>query len=185
MARQYRQAERGVVLIIALLMLVIISLVASLSVRNATSSEAISGGVRTTQLATQAAEIALRYCEDSVSQLAGVTPTFVTTFTSDKIQAHSSTPAWQSTTVWDASSTLVFVLPAASVNASNVSTTYSRMPECMVMNIPEADATGSIVSTKNYVITARGFGPEVSDPTGSDRRPQGSEVWLQSTIELN
>jgi type IV pilus assembly protein PilX len=179
------RTQRGVVLVVALLMLVIISVVATLSVRNATSSEAISGGVRTTQLATQAAEIALRYCEDSVAQVAGATATFVTTFTSDKIQPYSSTPSWQSTTVWDASSTSIFVLPTASVNASNVSTTYARMPECMVMSVPEADITGSTAATKTYVITARGFGPEVAAATGADRRPQGSEVWLQSTIELN
>lgn len=60
-ARQHRQ--NGVVLIIALILLVVISLLAVTSLRGAGSAESISGNVRTTELATQAAEIALRHCE--------------------------------------------------------------------------------------------------------------------------
>jgi type IV pilus assembly protein PilX len=178
-------AQRGVVLIIALMMLVVISLVASLSVRNATSSEGVSGGVRTTQLAMQAAEIALRYCETSVVKIASGTGTFATTFAASDIQPYNSTPQWQSTTIWDASPTVAFVLPASSVNGSGVSTTFSRMPECMVELMLEADSSGSTVPTTTYVVTARGFGPEVAAPTGTSRRPIGSEVWLQSTITVN
>ena len=61
-ARQ-RHSQRGVVLIIALVMLVIISLLAVSSMRNSGSTEEVLGNVRTTELATQAAEIALRRCE--------------------------------------------------------------------------------------------------------------------------
>jgi type IV pilus assembly protein PilX len=176
------QAQRGVVLIIALLMLVVISLMASLSIRNATSSEAVSGSVRTTQLAMQSAEIALRYCESSVAKIVmGGTSTFTTTFDISKIDFVNTTPQWTSTTVWDSTSTLIFVLPASSVNGSGVSTTYSRMPECMVQNLPQADSTGSSTATRTYIVTARGFGPEVAADS-TRKRPRGSEVWLQSTI---
>jgi type IV pilus assembly protein PilX len=175
--------QTGVVLIIALLMLVIISIVAALNIRNATSSEAISGNIRTSQLAMQAAEVALRYCETSVGQLYYTgTATFTTTFVAANILPYSSTPKWQSTTLWDSTTTDVFVLPASTVNASGISTTYARMPECMVTNQPVANSAGTLSTTRSYVVTARGFGPEVVN----DRtvRPQGSEVWLQSTIEL-
>jgi type IV pilus assembly protein PilX len=176
-------AQHGVVLIIALLMLVVISLVASLSIRNATSSEAVTGGVRTTQLAMQAAEIALRYCESSVAQIVvGGTPSFTTTFDSSKIDFVSTTPQWTNTAVWDSTNTFIFVLPATSVNGAGVSTTYSRMPECMVQNLPQADSTGSSAATRTYVVTARGFGPEVEAVNSTRSRPRGSEVWLQSTI---
>jgi type IV pilus assembly protein PilX len=183
----FRAVQHGVVLIVALMMLVIISLVASLSIRNATSSEAASGAMRTTQLAMQAAETALRYCENSIFQIKGGTVTnFVSAFTLDKIQVYDSAHSqWQSTTIWDVSPTTAFVLPTASVNAAGISTTYQRMPECMVVQIPQADATGSTVATKTYTITARGFGPEVTAPAGTDLRPKGSEVWLQSNIEFN
>ena len=33
-------------------------------------------------------------------------------------------------------------------------------------------------------ITSRGFGPEVPAADNSRTRPIGSEVWLQSTLEL-
>lgn len=178
-------AQRGVVLVIALLMLVVISLVASLSIRNATSSEAVSGNVRTTQLAMQAAEIALRYCERSVVDIANSTTTFATTFASSNIQAYSSTPKWQSTTLWDSTNTAVFILPSTSLNASGISTTFARMPECIVENLPEANASGATTSTNTYVITARGFGPEVAAANATRSRPEGSEVWLQSTIVIN
>jgi type IV pilus assembly protein PilX len=179
----HRRSQRGVVLVIALLMLVVISLVASLSVRNATSSEAVSGSVRTTQLAMQAAEVALRYCERSVVDIVNSTTTFTTNFAAGNIQPYSSTPKWTSTTLWDTTNTAVFVLPATSVNASGISTTFARMPECMVETIPEANASGATTATNTYVITARGFGPEVTSAAGT--RPTGSEVWLQSTIVIN
>jgi type IV pilus assembly protein PilX len=183
--RSPRPAQRGVVLVIALLLLVVISLVTAMNVRNATSSEAVAGNVRTTQLAMQAAEIALRYCEDSVSSIVSGTGTFTTTMALSNIQAYSATPRWTSTTLWDSSPSVAFVLPTNSVNGSGVSATYARMPECMVENMPKADASGASTATKTYVITARGFGPEVDAANATRDRPKGSEVWLQSTIELN
>ena len=164
------RAQRGVVLIIALIMLVVISLLATLSIRNATSSESVSGNVRTTQLATQAAEIALRYCEDAVEQsaIAGGTPTL-------NISAYVASPRWKDMNEWDGTGTAKVLVPASSVNTNTATVTFSRAPECLVEAL-------SIAGTKSFVITARGFGPEVAAGTG---RPQGSEVWLQSTLELN
>ena len=64
-------AQRGIVLIMALIMLVVISLLTAVSVRNATSSEGVNANVRQTQLAGQAAETALRYCERSEERRVG------------------------------------------------------------------------------------------------------------------
>lgn len=68
-ARTSVPSQRGIVLFVALIMLVIISLMAVMIVRNATSSEAVNSNVRQLQLATQAAETALRYCEDAAINL--------------------------------------------------------------------------------------------------------------------
>jgi type IV pilus assembly protein PilX len=162
--------QRGVVLIIALIMLVVISLLATLSIRNATSSEAVSGNVRTTQLATQAAEIALRYCEDSVEQsvIAGGTPTIA-------ISTYQAPARWTDMNEWDGAGTAKVLVPAASVNTNTATVTFNRVPECLVERL-------SIIGTKSFVITARGFGPEVANVAG---RPKGSEIWLQSTLEFN
>jgi type IV pilus assembly protein PilX len=185
--------EGGVVLIIALVMLVVISLLATFSIRGALSSESVSGNVRTTQMASQAAEIALRYCEDKVvayaksgppqnaGQLGGI-----------PLQPASSSPLGVSTTVWDTNrSGVVYVLPSSVVNGT---VTYKRMPECIaeqVATVSTAGGTTTLSTTATYLITARGFGPEVAgcDPTafpptaGACSRPDGSEVWLQSTLE--
>ncbi|MGE0329799.1 MAG: hypothetical protein AB7P37_03810 [Ramlibacter sp.] len=172
-------------LIISLIMLVVLSMLATLSIRNATSSESVSGNVRTTLLASQAAEIALQRCEMWAAQLAGVaahgltdpdaTPTVIGTAT---------TPAWQNLATWDGgSSTDVYVVPLTLVNHDATAPTYARAPECMIERVNVVNSsTGDASDTSTRVITARGFGP---DESGAARtRPTGSEVWLQSTIEF-
>jgi type IV pilus assembly protein PilX len=180
--------QQGVVLIIALILLVVISLMAVTSMRNAGSAESVAGNVRTTELATQAAEIALRHCESSAIQLATNTASSEATFYSTNFPISSIAPissaVWQSTATWDSSSanTATYVLTTATFEVGGA-TTYKRPPECMVELVSGGMPTGAAsVTPSAFVITARGFGPEVAAGSG---RPQGSEVWLQSTIEIN
>ena len=177
----HRHAQKGVVLIIALVMLVVISLLATLSIRNAVSTESVSGNVRTTQLATQAAEIALRYCEEGAIEAFSGTGTMAV-----PILDYAAIPRWINTAAnWDGagSGATVFVIPTASVNKAG-STTFNRPPECMVERVPVVTNAGVLSTTSTYTITARGFGPEVAAADAARSRPAGSEVWLQSTIEL-
>lgn len=177
--------QRGVVLIIALVMLVVISLLATSSIRNTVSSEAVSGNVRTTQLANQAAEIALRYCEEAV--IANVKSSAPLPANDDgdllTILSPVTPPRAVDPTNWDKVSTDVFPIPEDRVNLAT-SETFRRLPECMVERVEVVNATSSgLTTTSTYLITARGFGPEVpNDPARG--RPDGSEVWLQSTIEI-
>ncbi len=185
------QDQRGVVLIIALILLVIISLLAVTSMRGASSAESIAGNVRTTELATQAAEVALRHCESSAIQLARAVAVsdpeyYATAFPVTSISPIDSTP-WQNTVTWDtatASSTVTYALPLSMLNQSGMTTTYKRPPECMVGLLSGGMPTGAAsVTPSAFVITVRGFGPEV--PAATTRiRPVGTEVWLQSTIEI-
>lgn len=179
--RQRRGTQRGVVLIIALVMLVVISLLTTLSIRSAISTESVSGNVRTTELASQAAEIALRYCESAVVQINSGTVTFTVTPT---ILPYQNPPQWMSSTAtWDISPSNAFVIPATYVNQATGTATYKRQPECLVERMPVVTA-GVLSNTSTYVITARGFGPEVAAIDAARSRPQGSEVWMQSTIEI-
>lgn len=179
--------QRGVVLIIALILLVVISLLAVTSLRGAGSAESIAGNVRTTELATQAAEIALRHCESSAIQLASNLPIsdpkyYATSFPIASIAPVNSN-LWQNTATWDSSTanTATYILPTATF-AVGGSATYKRPPECMVELVSGGMPTGAAsVTPSDFVITARGFGPEVAAGSG---RPQGSVVWLQSTIEI-
>lgn len=180
------KVQRGVVLIVAMIMLIVVSLLAVTSMRNSASTEALAGNVRTTELATQAAEIALRHCESSVVELvtvaAGGTSTgYVTTMTSANILPSSTPARWQNTSTWDSATTMTFVIPTTVLGGTS---TYKRPPECMVETLPVMTAgSSSVSSTSSFVITARGFGPEVA-ASANRARPNGSEVWLQSHIEL-
>lgn len=179
-----RHAQRGVVLIISLIMLVVLSMLATLSIRNAASSESVSGNVRTTLLANQAAEMALQRCEMWAAQLAGVAAHGLTDPAAEPtVVGTATTPAWQDMTTWDSgSSANVYVVPLTLVNHDATAPTYSRAPECMIEKVSVVNSMGAFTDTSTRVITARGFGP---DETGAARtRPTGSEVWLQSTIEF-
>jgi type IV pilus assembly protein PilX len=180
------QSQHGVVLIIALILLVIISLLAVTSMRGASSAESIAGNVRTTELATQAAEIALRHCESSAIRATklianpsdeSAEATYPTTLLNANILRATTSVKWTDTSTisgWDSAATAAFVLPSTLVGGT---TTYKRPPECMVESLTGTVANG----TGAFVITARGFGPEVAADLV---RPQGTEVWLQSTIEI-
>jgi Tfp pilus assembly protein PilX len=174
--------QRGVVLIIALVMLVVVSLLTTLSIRSATSTEKVSGNVRTTELAKQAAEIALRYCEDAVVQ---VNAGLITLPGTPTILDYQAPPRWKDIANWDVPASDAFLVPKDFVNQATGAATFKREPECMVERIPVVASTGLLSNTSTYVITARGFGPEVAAATAARGRPQGSEVWMQSTIELN
>ena len=169
--------QRGVVLIIALVMLVVVSLLATFSIRNALSTEGVSGNVRTTQLASQSAEVALRLCEDAVVNFVKIATPLPAGLV---LQTPTAPPLGVNTANWDGARTGVFVVPSASVNQA--SATFARMPECIAEQVAVVNATGTaLTTTTTYLITARGFGPEVANGTG---RPEGSEVWLQSTLEV-
>lgn len=176
--------QRGVVLIVAMIMLVIISLLAAMSVRNATSSEKVTGNVRFTELANQAAEIALRICEQAVVANVKTGTALPTGLT---IQGVSSPPLYtQMSTIWDASPkpASLYSVDATSVNVASSPVTFNRTPECLVERMQVANTANTGVSTtRSYVITARGFGPDVRTTTAG--RPQGTEVFLQSILELD
>jgi type IV pilus assembly protein PilX len=165
--QQQQQQQQGVALIVSIILLLLVSLFTAAAIRNASSNEQVMGGVRTAELATQAAEAALRYCEDSVRKFGPV-----------PILAVRSPPAWGVIDNWDSSQSLAYTLPAATLNQAQLGVTYQRLPECMVERL--------LPSEEIFVITARGFGPEVKalDSGAGTRRPLGAEIWLQSHIEF-
>ena len=168
------------VLIIALILLVVVSLLAATTVRNAGSNEAVAGNVRTSELATEAAEIALRHCEASVLKVLGGNDVYVTTFAAANISDTGMPTQWQLPANWDKQTTAVYVLPLSLLNQSDMLTTYKRSSECMVEKMPSV-STGS---STFYSVTARGFGPEVAQIDKNRSRPVGTEIWLQSHIEI-
>lgn len=160
---------------ISLIMILVISVLAVTSMRNVASSEGVSGNVRTTELATQAADIALRHCESSVAKHMDSAPLAGTDLPLAKIKS-ANTNEWQAITAWDAASPTAFQLSASLVGGT---ATYARTPECMVELL--AGTVG--IRPASFLVTARGFGPEVRTAAGAGR-PVGTVVWLQSTLDF-
>jgi type IV pilus assembly protein PilX len=185
---------RGVVLVIALVLLTAISLMAASTLRNAVSTETIAGAVRTSETALQAADIALRYCESlALASIASAAPGGANSSrTKTAIEMELVPPLWQDLANWDGVSPKQRVLPLDFVNTSGAQGTYRRPPECLAERLAVAEdgegttpvaAGTAAVSVTVFVITARGFGPDVP-ALPAVGRPTGTEVWLQSQIEL-
>ena len=170
-----RQTQQGAVLIIVLIMLGILSMMAATNLHNAQSTETIAGSSRNTELASQAADIALHYCEGYLNQVV-VNQGCDTLITDPHILPSADPPSWQAGAAkWDAPNTQIIVLPLNYMGATPI---YKRAPECLMEFIKDEPNFCAVV------ITARGFGPEVA-PAGPQRlRPVGTEVWLQAQVTL-
>jgi Tfp pilus assembly protein PilX len=168
-------SQRGVVLIIGLILLMVLSMTAAYNMR----------GISSQHLAMQSAEAALRYCEVGVANFTAVasTPTLVVAYTVEPAPAPDtvlSTFTWADLTNWDGSGSAanVTVLEDNVLPLNDSGTIYKRRPECMAQFYQAA-------STKRVVVTARGFGPDVESLSGNNRPvPKGTEVWLQSVLQF-
>jgi hypothetical protein len=167
-------SQQGAVLIIVLIMLALLSMSAATSLHQAQSTESISGSSRNTELASQAADIALRCCEDYVNQVE--VKRCDIRITDPQIIPFANTPIWKTGAAkWDAPNTQILVAPLSRLGNTAL---YKRAPECLM------EFTKDEPSFCEVVITARGFGPEVA-PAGPQRlRPVGTEVWLQAQVTL-
>lgn len=176
MARAGR-GQRGVIMIICLVFLLVISLTAAVSVRSAASSEAVANGTRTQALAMQAAEAALLHCERQVranrlNAADGLEPQAAPAGAGTKYR-------WEQLELWDGEGTAanVTTVPFADSASSGKFRYFRRPPECMAQYVD----VGVLNTT---VITARGFGPDVSAPDAQRSAPRGAEIWLQSILTL-
>lgn len=175
------QTQRGSVLAITLMLLVVLALVGTFAIRNATQSERVMNGVRTSNVSEQAAETALRFCE-RLAQEHGQSGTFggltSATYIDDTITiAKASDGVWSNRATWNPNNARLLNLPAANYqtqvpNATNL----TNAPQCIIERLNTGNATG-------FVITARGFGNDaVFNTDNSGAIISGAETWLQSTL---
>lgn len=188
--RIHKARQHGVVLIVAMIFLIVMSLLAVNSMRNSASTEALANNVRTGETAMQAAEMALRHCEAAVrflvnEELGRAQDAFNTLgITFDHILpmvAQGQPFRWeQVNNVWDSTNPAIIGPQVLVLQGLVNPATFSRPPECLIERIAPD------VAINNFVITVRAFGPEVEAvPNGAtSRRPNGTEVWLQSSFTL-
>jgi type IV pilus assembly protein PilX len=125
--------KRGVVLVIALIMLVIISVLSVSTIRTTIQEEKMAGNSRDRDRALQAAEAAIQYCIAQVN--AGSLPV------SALIPVDSGTPNWDVATNWtDSTKSAAVTLPTDSGVSSN--------PRCLIEGL----------GVDNYRVTARAVG---------------------------
>jgi type II secretory pathway pseudopilin PulG len=180
--------QHGVVMIIALILLMVVSMLSVFTIRQATSSTQVSNNARTQTTAMQAAQMVLQECETRVRNgLDGNTPSI----SPDPATPPATPPTaqlWQPNAAgempnWDGQTSLAHfpAVPPANhytliMNAAPAGTMLQRTPECMVER--------QLNNNQIIIITARGFGPEVPAVDATRSAPQGTEVWLQSFLEI-
>ena len=160
--------EKGIVLPVALIMLLILSFAGLMAARKSSTYEQISNNLRTNQVARQAAESGLRYCEKAViDQVDNANKNFgaalgskvlTTALTDDKASTLAG-GEWNKKTNWKSSATNLVTMP------NSTST-------CIIQ----------AMSSKRYLVTPRGLSADAVTDSTSGELTSGSEVWLQSIL---
>lgn len=206
--------QKGVLLIVTMILLLIISGVAAFAIKGTSSTEAVANNTRTHTLAMQAAEAALRVVEVDILNKHYATnaatvpaispappaPTYLPPYAmADKIKpAPSSVPGadWASATTWDNKDSIAANMvslakldglascPSVLTNETNRAGNF-----CAVYKrAPECMSQYAPDSSNRIVwVTCRGFGPDVltfDENAAWTSLPNGAEVFLQSTIRL-
>jgi len=182
--------ERGVVLVITLILIVILTLLGTVALRNATQTERSINGVRTSQVAQEAAETALRFCEQialfseegkpyeeyGTTGLTGKVIT--TTITSEQ----DTNAAWRTAANWV--STNVIVVPDhyykkyKSSALDTDATALTVAPRCMIQKVQSLNTP----PLTGYLITARGFANNAKLEEDTGKVTFGAEAWMQSVL---
>jgi hypothetical protein len=164
--------QRGVVLIVALIMLVVIGLMSVSVMRGALSSDIVANNARAQSLAQQSALVALRYCEREILKSGS---------TLAKDARGVNIYWWQVFGSWYPASTRIATAVPLSVMASADSAFAPRdqfRPQCLAEKIKLEDTV-----TDAVIVTARGFSPDYNEDS-SGRATSGTVMWVQSTVRL-
>lgn len=186
---QTREQAQGVVLIVVLVLLVVIAGMSVSVMRNALSTDLITNNNRTQSLATEMAQLALRFCEEDLTKVRDGVPVLFTGST--PIRAKSTTArvpgsltdfvmAWESKANWVGTAPVARRLTQNQLSSAVTPFTPAPgfEPQCLAEYSPDA-GTGEVI-----VVTARGFSPDYREGT-NNRVTNGSVVWLQSRILLS
>jgi type IV pilus assembly protein PilX len=169
------RAQQGIVLAMALIMLALLSILAGISIRGASSTEQVANQGRLKALAQQTAEAALRFCEQQVQANAADSGLG---FTPEDEPAAAAGYTWELMDHWDREpSSHLRKLSVKAAGDAGATVYFTRPAECMSQYLNSGH--------KVFVTTARGFGPEVPAKKDKDKNPpKGTEIWLQSVVTL-
>lgn len=167
-----RQQQQGIVLIVVMIMLVVIGLTSVAVMRDALDADLISNNVRAESVATEAAQVALAFCEQ---QLSAPSSTLI-------VQPAVASPGkanWEVFNNWQGTTAKATTLDISQLKSSLAAVKLNKLPQCL------AEESGTITGSGRVVIvTARGFSQDYSEDSATGRSLSGSAVWLQSTVRL-
>lgn len=170
----HRRHNRGVSLIIVLIMMIIIGITAATAMRSATSEQRATNNMRVEASALQYAEAALRYCENEMKKSPASRPSTLQTASIYTSTGPGPTVSgWGDPATWTGSSGRASAsrteVPDSVIQDSTDTVLPNQNPECVVENM----------SGYGMVITARGYSPDYAKD-GSGITTSGAVVWLQS-----
>jgi type IV pilus assembly protein PilX len=178
--------QKGVVLVMGLILLAVISLVAMYTLRSTLTGEQVSKNIRSHALAMQSAENALRICENSVR--AGLTTLgtganqvpFVVNSTPESLASGESPVNWRTRANWMSTSPrMATQIPVELIG--NIEARPVPSPRCMVEQYELPFMGEDKTLTQPYLITAIGYSSDYQvDSNGNSI--SGSEIWLQSVL---
>lgn len=165
-------SQRGVSLIIVLVMLVLVGMLSAAALRSASSNEMVARSFRHQMLAQEYAEAALRYCE---SQLLLADAQRVRSLQNAQLPVSERPSAWTARANWNGSGpsgTSLTALPMDYVAPSGAGPQVP--PQCLAEKRPWSPG-------ESYRLTARGFSPTYTrDSEGL--ASTGVVVWLQVDV---
>lgn len=162
--------QRGSALLMALVLLMITSLGASTLMRQAFGTERVAWGARGQLQAQQAAELALRYCEQQLLRNDVTWP--VQPWRPGSTLAH-----WQQPASWIGAGRLARSVPPGVMTSDQSPYSQFELPDCLAEEQHLADGASVVL------ITARGFSPDYhADARG--HTVAGSVAWMQSWLRI-
>lgn len=164
--------QRGIALAVSLILLAVIGLGSVAAIKSGLFGGLISSNLRSNQLAVQAAELALRFCErQAMADPPAIVLQPLPLTNTDQPTLWADIATWTNGTA--------FTLPDAAINSPQANVRYLQAPQCLVETMELRAAAGAFDEAA-FQITARGFSPDYR--ADADGAVTGSEVWLQSTI---
>jgi type IV pilus assembly protein PilX len=176
------QQERGTVLAMTLILLAVMSLLTAMTLKQSVSSEQIAKSMRTSSVALQSAETALRQCENAIRN--GDTKigdnSLVSLSMPESLVSGNRPVQWKRRANWADKAALSNPIP----NSLAVATGMRPKPiaRCMIeqFRLPRLDSDTTL--SDPYLITAVGFSPDYQQDANANGTA-GSEAWVQSIFQ--
>lgn len=177
-SRRPPSGESGIVLPVALALLLVVLVAGVSAARVSLAHHAFADNLRTTQVARQAAEIGLAYCQQVVVDLMdNDSERFGTDVTGRVLSPAAPETAvtnghWNTLTHWSAAGEHLITVPQGYSSTVKPEAELRHSPVCMA----------ELISEDRFVITARGLSND-AELDDQARVTHGSEMWLQSVLK--